>query len=161
MAGGVYSRITFDAENLICANPEDLKNIPLRNFYPFHFNCKAAHCPDACDCFTTPESSKLTVDCSYRNLKKAPVLNITDEGYDYIEVWLQGNNLTEGPRRDMGYENVNKLLLHRNRIVDINWLPHEKIEVNIFGVIDILFIMFIIIQNWYYNILTLYYCYKF
>ncbi|CAH0564700.1 unnamed protein product [Brassicogethes aeneus] len=122
-------------ETIKCSNNEMMYNLT-RNIehinYPMSSIMDEGYtCPKKCKCFWYPVNFNFMVDCSNRKLKKIPKFwapsYIPKRGENIevknISVDLQNNNLVEGPSQHDGYDNVTSLILSKNEIKNITWIP--------------------------------------
>ncbi|KAJ8934355.1 hypothetical protein NQ314_013396 [Rhamnusium bicolor] len=116
--------------NLHCSTPEAFDQILVRDLKPRHITCPLENmgCPKQCGCDFRPYDNCAVVDCSYRNLTNAPVINMTINNVKQVEVNLEGNELENAPYTGLGYDNVTNLFLSNNHIKKLSWIP-PKIKV--------------------------------
>ncbi|XP_057671425.1 protein toll-like [Diorhabda carinulata] len=99
--------------------------------YPQDVNCIiiGINCPLECDCFWRPYTKFVEVDCAMRNLTYFPKININTTK---LEVNLNGNKIVDSPSPELGYDNVQNLILSNNNLENIQWIPRgiEILKVN-------------------------------
>lgn len=112
--------------NLKCRSPTWLENIAVADLKSKSLKCliegeqSKGKCPEKCACWLRPYDKAFLVDCSYRNLTKAPEkINEFDEYH--TELNLTGNFLKNIPYfTQPGYKTVTKLFLSHNNISSVS-----------------------------------------
>lgn len=122
----VYRRVKFDVEDLMCAEPPNLYNKPVSMVKPKEMLCELdtpsdRRCPPGCSCFVRPADLGIIVDCSGLGLTQIPALpEPYRNGYQFIELHVENNSLTELPTKNLtGYNAVADLLARANFISTI------------------------------------------
>lgn len=117
--------------NTICYGPPLLRGVPLYKILGedllclMDFSYYFTGSPRNCSYFQHmhPYNTSIVVDCSYKGFFNAPEFNLPF-GYRLIEVHLEGNNLIEGPSKELAeYKDVIKLNLSGNQIEKMLWVP--------------------------------------
>ncbi|CAH0553373.1 unnamed protein product [Brassicogethes aeneus] len=84
-------------------------------------------CPEKCTCHWRPFNSTFLVDCSNKALKEVPKFlapkHIYNKMVKNVMVNLQNNELIESPSEHNEYENVTGLILSKNKIRNVTWVP--------------------------------------
>ncbi|XP_017770730.1 PREDICTED: protein toll-like [Nicrophorus vespilloides] len=131
----VHYHLHIEADNLLCAEPEDYKEIEVVRVDPKDVTCRVEECPDPCDCFYEPHNIQFIIDCSSRRLLTIPVLKRKpkDVHFNSIAVYLHNNSLVKGPSKGQGYDGIDVLNLSNNKIKRLVWIPDDLKELNIEG----------------------------
>ncbi|XP_063987785.1 protein toll [Diachasmimorpha longicaudata] len=135
MDAKVKNIVDLKMTNLTCQKPSWLATTPVENIKFESLKCLVedatiynATCPDVCKCWMKPNNRSYIIDCSYRNLTKAPDHVRAPQGLS-IELYLGGNSLRNMPSMSSpGYDTVKVLSLSRNEITQ---LPLEGLSNNL------------------------------
>ncbi|XP_055588255.1 protein toll-like [Uranotaenia lowii] len=118
----VYKTITFNADNLRCAEPKQFENRLVSSLHLEDLLCDQPEgCPDKCRCTRRPFDKALIIDCTKQGLNEIPPLPLpSDLSLEYIELHMEYNNITELPTQELtGYSSVEKLFLQNNSLAQL------------------------------------------
>ncbi|KAH8362836.1 hypothetical protein KR084_001593 [Drosophila pseudotakahashii] len=124
----------FKTDRLICNQPNNLKDTPVRQVDPMLLLCpldqtddpRERKCPRGCDCMVRTYDRALTIKCNSGNLTHVPHLPHLNEGLRLMELHLENNTLLRLPSaKTPGYANVTSLNLAGNNLthLDVEQLP--------------------------------------
>lgn len=122
--------VSIQFNDLTCISPSDLYGYPVMKLKSSELVCSLEqlaiknNLTENCAYGFRPGDRSLIVNCTNANFTSMPVLVLPKEDFfKKTEVHLQKNQLTTGPKKNMGYENVTKLFLSQNKIREISWIP--------------------------------------
>lgn len=124
----VYRRIQFVADDLRCSEPQNLEGVHVSKLQTKDLLCQLdqpgteiKHCPANCSCHVRPLDRGVIVNCTRQGLTEIPALpQPTMFGYNFIELHVEDNNITELPTENLtGYGKVAELYARNNAIVEL------------------------------------------
>ncbi|XP_065074910.1 protein toll-like [Ochlerotatus camptorhynchus] len=124
----VYRRIQFVADELRCSEPQDLLDVNVSKLQTKDLLCQLdqpgteiKRCPANCSCNVRPLDRGVIVNCTRQGLTEIPPLpQPTMFGYNFIELHVEDNNITELPTANLtGYGKVAELYARNNAIAEL------------------------------------------
>lgn len=142
----IYNRISITSD-LECHSPQNMIGININTMKSDTFTCdykEVYNCSDDCICAMYPKHRSFNVNCSDRNLQKAPViskfvpvthLNSMREvplfTISKLIVDLRNNSITNFTEKDSSYMNASELYLSNNQLNLLSWLPPNLTELKL------------------------------
>ncbi|XP_055588252.1 protein toll-like [Uranotaenia lowii] len=128
MGKRVYKTITFNADNLRCAEPKQFEGRLVSSLELEDLFCdldqpgtEVKLCPAKCHCTTRPFDKALIVNCTKQGLTEIPPLPVPSNfAHEYTELHMEYNNVSELPTEELtGYFSVGKLFMQNNSLVQL------------------------------------------
>lgn len=119
------SKVNFDIDNLVCAQPNNLKGRTVESLMPNELLCpldapntKYKFCPEKCSCWVRANDRTVIFNCSNAKLNEVPTLpDIKNKNLDIFELYLENNNITSLPSANKdGFKYVTKIYARNNSI---------------------------------------------
>lgn len=123
------SAFNYIIDGLKCAKPANLEGTSVSSVDPQKLLCAIKQGPPGCSCWHRPNDRSVIANCSNGGLEQVPDLGqiqIANTVIDYIEMWLDNNNIAALPLATTdGYNIIRQLHLHNNSIpsIDVEHLP--------------------------------------
>lgn len=128
MNRAVYESISLIADEMRCAEPENLYNLPVFKLNPRELVCPLdpsgtaiKYCPQRCSCFIRPVDRGVVVNCTGQELTEVPPLPVlTNFAYNFTELHIENNNISTLPTDNLtGYGYVAELYASNNSLTEL------------------------------------------